>query len=132
MNDKIKYLRDRISGYVSTIPFIFMSLNLIAFTLFFLRKFWEISFNQYPLFYNIGYQVFDFSGMALILMFATSKNYRLLSWISFSCLCLLWVVNTLYRAMMWEVDLYFCIISVVVFTIFVIISVSVITKRILN
>lgn len=77
----------------------------------------------------INCQASDTSFIFLILMFATSKNYKASSWIAFICLFLLLVINTVYRLAFIEPDVYYTTFSWIIYAIFVIGAVIALTRR---
>lgn len=77
----------------------------------------------------INCQASDTSLLFLILMLATSKNYKTISWVSLSCLLLLLIVNTVYRLALKDPDVYYITFSWIIYAIFVSGAVMALTRR---
>lgn len=129
MLNRLKIFRDMVSSHTSLIPFVFMLLNIIGFAIAFYAFVCECEMPYiFHFIYDINGQICDVSLIGFILMLGTSKNYRSLSWISFFSLLALWVLNTIYICFHWDADLYYSIASLVIYTIFVILTLRVLTN----
>lgn len=129
MSDKLKIFRDRVSAYTSFIPFCFMVFNLIGYGIFYYLFCNQMEAPDWLFkIFELNGHFCDVSFLGLVLMLCTSKNWRYLSWMSFICICFLWIVNGTYILFSWEVDLYFVITALVIYIIFVILTLRVLTN----
>lgn len=129
MLNRIKIFRDMVSSHTSLIPFVFMILNVIGFIITFYSFICQCELPYIVQFiYDINGQICDVSLVAFLLMLGTSKNYRSLSWISFLSLLALWVLNTVYICLNISADLYYSIASLIIYSIFVILTLRVLTN----
>lgn len=71
----------------------------------------------------------DCSLVLLILMFAKSKSYKLISWMAYIGLCILFFVNILYVTFNLSPDIYYMLFVLAIYAIFVIVTVAKLTNR---
>lgn len=129
MQGKLEIVRDSASKLIGVIPFVFMMLNTLGFVIVFYAFICQCEPSPILQFiYDFNGQVCDVSFFGFILMLSTSRNYSQTSWISFISLLLLWVLNTIYICLSWQVDLYYSIASLIIYAIFVILTIRVLTN----
>lgn len=125
----IEIVRDRTSKLLGAVPFVFMIMNTVGFAIAFYSFICECQPNETLQFiYDFNGQMCDVSLLCFVLMLGTSKSYSFLSWVSFICLCALWLLNALYICLSWSIDLYYSIASLIIYAIFVILTIRVLTN----
>lgn len=65
----------------------------------------------------------------ILLMLATSKHYRFISWASLLALFLLWIVSTIYYTTNLSADIYYITFVLIIYLIFAIGAVMALTRR---
>ena len=123
-------LSNKISKYTSLVPFLAMICNLVGFIIFFNYFINGYESNLLCVIDDLLSHLSNLSLFGLLLMFLSSKNYKLISWISLYSLLALWFINLPYILFSWKADIYFLISSITVYIIFIVFCLAKITKRI--
>lgn len=124
-----KIIGDNINKIIGVVPFLLMLFNGIGFIICF---YLFITGNKptflVHLIYDIAKQISDSSFISLLVLLVFYKSYNKLSWISYVSLLCMWILNTIYILSGWEVDLYYSIASLIIYAIFVILTIRVLTN----
>jgi len=77
---------------------------------------------------KINHQLCDASGITFILLLATSKHYKKISWLAYCILILLWITTLVYVLTDTEPNIYFIISICIIYIIFVVGAVKALTS----
>lgn len=71
----------------------------------------------------------DASLLPIVIMFGYSKNYSKFTWLCWFTLLGLWALNFIYMLFQFQTDLYYAIYSLIIYAIFVVSSIAILTNR---
>lgn len=127
--NRLETYRDNIGKLIGIIPFVLMAQNLIGYIIFFRYMWLEKEPEWLTSIDLINQQFCSISGWTLLIIFSVSKHFNLLNWISYICLCALWILNTVYLVSNWDADVYFTGCALIIYCIFVVLSIHSLTNR---
>lgn len=128
MKVRLKQVRTLLFSYISFLPILILFISAIEYVIYIGLEYYEFPECMYKIACFIK-QFNDMSLVGLILMFIQSKHFRLISKLSFICLCMLWLLNTFYIVFNFEADNYFYLFTSIIYVIFVIITLIILSKR---
>lgn len=118
----LKQVRSLLFSIVGILPVIILFFTATQFICFIGLEY--LHFPEWTYRYvEITRQVVDMSLFGLILLFILSKHYRFISRVSLACLCLLWLLNTIYILFNLQADTYFYCFSSIIYITFVVLTV---------
>ena len=121
--------RDKISVINDFMPVLAMIGSIIMFGLLLYVQLTGKGLQSFPDNDWIGRHCIDTTGLFILYMFSQSKTYRWYSWFSLSSLSILWLLNIFYVLFNWQQDAYYTCYVIIIYSIFVILSVAKITNR---